>query len=621
MNSLKRTLWAAAIITAAILAPVAQSARADDAVPAAPAAKADIPLGSADFYPSSERPIGWRGDGTGAFPGATPVTTWNSKTDKNIVWKTQMPAPSWGQPIVLGEKVFTMADPNLLICVNIKDGKILWQKEVDHTTLMPEEKAKKAKEELAAIDALFPIYVDGCRLMAKMQALAKQKGINEGELRTAVLKLGSIGSIYDTTKNYKSADYDKAIADAELKPMLEQLIELRKKYAFSFTDPKRGSNWYAIEGDYRNSTAGKALNERIQALVTNYDIWAWPVQNWYACTTLTFATPCSDGEFIYVACANNQVASYDLDGNLKWMVLNHPKEGQNGLIHTRFVASPFLVGDKLVVDQNTELSVYDKKTGKKIWGIVDPCNVFKDKHGRVSRPYRPYPEGCSPVHVRLPFQGKDLDFIADASKQLYRLSDGKVVCKTMPPSFKGQTPIAVGDLYVWKSGGDASPYPIGVSRLKVISEDEVECTELWKDTMARCGEDTGMVYNGVIYNDNGTWDLLTGKRLATYKSGISWNSPIVTGDHIVGSGGSRVISIKQAGQITQNLLEDDINVVDPEWDRKVYCGQTGTFGHASWYAAGNRLFFRTAGYLWCIGDKAQPFKAPTNCPEAAKIAK
>ncbi|MEI7834667.1 MAG: hypothetical protein WCJ56_15890, partial [bacterium] len=215
----------------------------------------------------------------------------------------------------------------------------------------------------------------------------------------------------------------------------------------------------------------------------------------------------------------------------------------------------------------------------------------------------------------------DLDFIADASKQLYRLSDGKVVCNTIPPTFKGQTPIAVGDLYVWKSGGDHTSYPIGVVRLKVISEDEVECTELWKDTTAQCGEDTGMVYKGVIYNDNGTWDLLTGKRLTTYKSNSSWNSPIVTGDYIVGSRGSRVISLKQAGQITENLLVDDISVVDPEWDRKVYCGQSGTFGNSSWYAAGNRLFFRTEGHLWCIGDKTQPFVAPANCPEAAKIVK
>lgn len=34
------------------------------------------PLGSPDFYPSPERPVGWRGDWTGRYPGATPPLEW-----------------------------------------------------------------------------------------------------------------------------------------------------------------------------------------------------------------------------------------------------------------------------------------------------------------------------------------------------------------------------------------------------------------------------------------------------------------------------------------------------------------------------------------------------------------
>ncbi len=37
------------------------------------------PLGSPEFKPSPERPVGWRGDGTGRFPGATPPTTWSRR--------------------------------------------------------------------------------------------------------------------------------------------------------------------------------------------------------------------------------------------------------------------------------------------------------------------------------------------------------------------------------------------------------------------------------------------------------------------------------------------------------------------------------------------------------------
>ncbi len=37
------------------------------------------PLGSPDFYPSPEHPVGWRGDGSGRFPGATPPTKWSRR--------------------------------------------------------------------------------------------------------------------------------------------------------------------------------------------------------------------------------------------------------------------------------------------------------------------------------------------------------------------------------------------------------------------------------------------------------------------------------------------------------------------------------------------------------------
>ncbi|MFC1462221.1 PQQ-binding-like beta-propeller repeat protein [Verrucomicrobiota bacterium] len=579
------------------------------------AAGAGAPLGHPDFYPSHERPIGWRGDGTGAFPGATPVTRWDSKTGNNIAWKCRMPTPSWGQPIVVGEKVFTTADPNLLICVNVHTGKILWQRAVDHTTKMTPSEAKKARAEEAYFDRLFPVYVDGCRTLWKMEKLAAAKGFNSKELRTAVMKMGAVDSIYDHTKNYKNADVAKALANAEIKALFDSLIKLRKEFAFTFADPRRGENWSAIDGDSRNTTAGKPLNERADALIRQYDIWPWTRQNWYGCCTMTFAAPCSDGQYVYVAFPNNQVAAYDLSGNCKWMVWDHPgkDEGQGGVIHTRFVPSPLLSGNVLVVNQNGEVRAYDKKNGRKIWRNLDPYN-----RSRGGRSGRPHPEACSPTLVHVPYQGKTLACVSDAGGNLYRVRDGKIVCRTMPPSLKGQSPIGLGDLYIWKSGGDGRPYPIGVCRLKAASANKVECVELWKDNGARSGEYTAMVHDGAVYNAGSAWDLLTGKKLPASKLRSGWNSPILAGDYIVGAGGRSVGPWKKAGQVTQNVFEDDINALDPEWERKVYCGMSGTFGNSSWYAAGNRLFFRTAGHLWCIGDKSKRFRAPADMPAAAR---
>ena len=89
-------------------------------------------LGSMDFKPTPERPVGWRGDGTGRFLGATPPVTWerklagNAYVTHNIKWMTHMPACSIASPIVVGDRVFVCSDFSDLLCCEKKSGRILW---------------------------------------------------------------------------------------------------------------------------------------------------------------------------------------------------------------------------------------------------------------------------------------------------------------------------------------------------------------------------------------------------------------------------------------------------------------------------------------------------------------
>src|SRR5437762_3153588 len=43
------------------------------------AAEPDAPLGSPAWKPTPQNPVGWRGDWTGRFPGATPPLTWSRR--------------------------------------------------------------------------------------------------------------------------------------------------------------------------------------------------------------------------------------------------------------------------------------------------------------------------------------------------------------------------------------------------------------------------------------------------------------------------------------------------------------------------------------------------------------
>ena len=142
------------------------------------------PYGAADFVPTAQTPIGYRADGNGWYPGANPPiewwdgtpewkaikTTWNNEThnflvpadkrSKNILWKAPLPGISDSQPIVVGDRVLTICDPDLVLCHDVLSGKLLWQDKLavmllpvlgkDRKSLDPAPDPAKAKIEQLA---------------------------------------------------------------------------------------------------------------------------------------------------------------------------------------------------------------------------------------------------------------------------------------------------------------------------------------------------------------------------------------------------------------------------------------------------------------------------------------
>jgi hypothetical protein len=85
--------------------------------------------------------VGWRTDGTGRYPSANPPTKWSP--EQNVVWKTKLPGRSHSGPVVLGERIFVSSEPDALVCLNAKDGRILWQNQVGYAEVFGPEKAEK----------------------------------------------------------------------------------------------------------------------------------------------------------------------------------------------------------------------------------------------------------------------------------------------------------------------------------------------------------------------------------------------------------------------------------------------------------------------------------------------
>ena len=142
---------AVAVIAAALYSGIG-AASAGGAAPAGTPPR----LGAPDFRPSAERPVGWRGDGSGHFPGATPPLNWSYRDGKgtNIVWQVRLPFDSPSSVIVVGDKLFTTGNNFELICVDKHTGRILWVRPVSPYDAATAEERQANRDVFDKLDKL-----------------------------------------------------------------------------------------------------------------------------------------------------------------------------------------------------------------------------------------------------------------------------------------------------------------------------------------------------------------------------------------------------------------------------------------------------------------------------------
>ena len=108
---------------------------------------ADLPVGHEAFRASPDRPLGWRGDGTGRYPGAEPVTAWDVEKGINVLWRVRLREFSCSTPVVAGDRVLTTVEPRTLLCLDKMTGKLLWM--TDGSSERPIRDVERLREVLA----------------------------------------------------------------------------------------------------------------------------------------------------------------------------------------------------------------------------------------------------------------------------------------------------------------------------------------------------------------------------------------------------------------------------------------------------------------------------------------
>jgi len=615
----------------------------------------EVPLGHKDFYPSPERPVGFRGDGNGCFPGATPVTEWREgtvgtkksgavdllvTTDKkshNLIWKVAMPSWANTQPIVVGDRVFTTAEPNLLVCVDAHTGKVLWTASVNPWELIGMDKAQAEK-----VQAMYDIWREalphfekmrGNGTMSRLVPSAEFKPIAEAFVQTTLPRISQSLKELDPEGAYDEAAQMTAEA---IKKYIKLLAEAEKKSEASPVGKHDALNGQMtrlldtlgrrIDACGKPGGAGRNLAGKIPLGVP-----------WGHLVGFCMSAPVSDGQYVYASFGQGQTVCYDLNGKRIWGVHHQPNPQKDDLSS---IASPLLAGDVLV-DMHGSVDLLrglDKRTGKLLWEAPTKGAGTRDGGG--------YYVGSHKV-MRLVNGPKPVDVIVTTLCNIIRASDGRVM-GTLPFEFApsgGPSIVCYGDVVMKGAVGDNYRTPYIAYRLKLVGDDKVEAKEVWRTPRSSTPGYQAVVLAPTALimasNQHAVLNPLTGEflsrgssnQIAGYSNTLAGKVFLWVGDgsRNWGRRGDEVFGTFSTADVTDPTkikVISDKNVLGgvnkprvpamekyapelyalPYYTGNAY-GWPAHFLHtdSAIFPSGNRLFIRSLSHLYCIGDPAVPY--------------
>ncbi|MFB3892423.1 MAG: PQQ-binding-like beta-propeller repeat protein [Phycisphaerae bacterium] len=212
--------------------------------------------------------------------------------DKNILWAAPLGDTSNANPIVVGERVFALAEHDELICLDKKTGKQLWNRFNSHLEATPKadiEKSQPLKEAWTFQEQLHGEF-------DKTKRYAIQRQIR------SLLDQADWNYALDF---YKAMTPDQHAKAPEVKEKVEPLLEKLKTAAKDARGP--------ILAQICRELKPAGFLPRFEIKMESH-----PEGHWFS-TGFTTPAPCSDGRFVYLWMTHGVAACYDLDGNRRWI--------------------------------------------------------------------------------------------------------------------------------------------------------------------------------------------------------------------------------------------------------------------------------------------------------------
>jgi len=549
----------------------------------------------ADAAGTGSAATGFKNDGTGYFDDCTPPTTWDEGTKKNLVWKRPMPSWTASSPVVINDKhVVTLAEPNLVVCLSIQNGDVLWKTEIDNLVALNEKQRAAAK---ALYDKWNRRYTETLAIAAELKVLQDRLLCIGDKPEKAFSGNFMLNQIQPALKKGARAEFEKLSKD-EIAAIEARISELKEKTVRGMATPSTGIIWPKGE-DRKEWDAARAELAK----------YGYQFETWYGHMGHTFATPVTDGKRIYVSMGWGQVAALSIAGDVLWLKTRELKPNPE----LRFTNSPILVDGKLVVIAGGAIRAFDSKDGKILWSHQCPrprVSMGQDQSG-------------SPMELTL--GGKA--YVVTSHGRIYRAADGVIMTEKLPHLVA--SPVVAGDLIVIARGGvHGTTGKVKAEALRARLDEAGEKITLMPIWQAPLGGRAGMwtgpaLHDGILYygypQNVLSLDLMTGKLVKNYVpnkfgygSSHATNPSVAGGYYFTGNCYGQTLAVKAGPDgeaVALNQLHSELyrdHALEPVeilrrkwWNRGLF--PTWGFSQSTPAFAGNRIFIRTYEALYCIG--------------------
>ncbi|MFB3893977.1 MAG: PQQ-binding-like beta-propeller repeat protein [Phycisphaerae bacterium] len=396
---------------------------------------------------------------------------------KNIAWSCPLPDNSNASPVIVGDKVFVMAEPDELVCVDKKDGKVLWRRSNSYFDAVS-EKDRAANEAFKKIGEMTDLRMAATTYGDKL-VLRKR-------IQDALEALDWDGALpFYESITADQREKDPGIAQ-KIDPLVEKLKAAKPEEKAQVMRQLFPMLWQlGCPAKYTMIIEGHPTSHR-------------PLGGW------TTPTPVTDGKLVYVWVTNDVAACYDLDGNRKWirrvdLDFRWPgaKYGAYG-----YPCSPVLIGGKFIVSTgHGGTAAINAADGSLAWKLQAPQSTICQNAATIG----------------------GVDVVISSDGQVLRVSDGKTLWTPQNPANSGPGTLVGGILYNF--------------HLHFETVDFTKCTgDAWKPAVTPISVNPGTVYASPLFNDGLVYaidregalsvvDLAAGK--LAYKQKIDFFAPML----------------------------------------------------------------------------------------------